>query len=113
MEYCPELPIYTNIWFWMIVIGILFLAIGFVLWTKRDRIPETWWLWVLILAGVILLVIGLFLAFWQGWRSDDEMVDDCYDGFHEDLIETPVLPTRHVIRPPGYPQVETINEMEL
>lgn len=63
-------PIYSNLWFWMITIGILFLAIGLIIWDVRAQLSESWWVWVLIIAGLILLTIGIFLAVWQWWRQD-------------------------------------------
>lgn len=74
MEDCTY-PIYSNLWFWMIALGILFLAIGLIVWDVRVNLSESWWVWFLIIGGAILLIIGLVLAIWQWWRQDGLDVD--------------------------------------
>lgn len=68
-----QYPLYAQLWFWLIVIGILFLAIGLIVWDSRSRLVETWWIWVLIVGGAILFVLGLVLAIWQWWSKNRDM----------------------------------------
>lgn len=76
-----EYPIYTNLWFWLIAIGILLFAIGLIIWDVRVNLDQTWWVWVLIIGGGLLLLIGLILAIWKWWSQDGNSMtlddDDC------------------------------------
>lgn len=63
-------PVYTHLWFWMIAIGALFLAIGLVLWDVLLNMNQPWWIWGLIILGGILLLLGIFLAIWKWWAAD-------------------------------------------
>jgi glucan phosphoethanolaminetransferase (alkaline phosphatase superfamily) len=62
-------PVYTHLWFWLIALGVLFLAIGLIVWDVQSRLNQTWWVWLLIIGGAILLLIGIFLAFWTWWSN--------------------------------------------
>ena len=62
-----EYPIYSNLWFWLIAIGFLFLTIGLIIWDVRVQSEQIWWVWALILGGLFLLISGLGLAIWQWW----------------------------------------------
>lgn len=97
-----EYPIYTNLWFWLIVIGILFLAIGLIVWDVRSRIPEPWWVWVLIIGGAILFIIGLGMAIWRWWsrdRMENDLLPDegCPPAPIPAPAPAPVTQKRHVV----------------
>lgn len=80
-------PIYTNLWFWLIAVGILLFAIGLIIWDVRVNLDQTWWVWVLIVGGGILLLIGLILAIWQWWNQDgDSATLDDYDCDQETVM---------------------------
>jgi len=64
-----EYPIYSNLWFWLIAIGFLFLAIGLIIWDVRARSKQIWWVWALIFGGLFLFIAGLGLAIWQWWSQ--------------------------------------------
>ena len=70
-----EYPVYSNLWFWLIALGILFLAIGLIIWDVRAQLAESWWVWTLIFGGALLLIIGIIIAVWQWWRQDGLDVD--------------------------------------
>jgi hypothetical protein len=64
-----EYPIYSNLWFWLIVIGFLFLTIGLIIWDVRAQFKQIWWVWALIFGGLFLLIAGLVIAIWPCWRQ--------------------------------------------
>lgn len=89
-------PIYTQLWFWLVALGILFLAIGLILWDTLVRVNQPWWIWALMVGGGILLAIGLFLAIWRWWSGAAayrQMMNNPYDPCN------PYLPTYTVEKP--------------
>lgn len=63
-------PIYTNLWFWLLAIGLLFFAIGVIIWDVRSQLANTWWVWLLIAGGALLFILGLILAIYNWWRRE-------------------------------------------
>ena len=65
-----EYPVYTSLWFWLLAIGLLFFAIGVVIWDVRSQLANTWWVWALIIGGAALFIIGLIIAIYTWWRRE-------------------------------------------
>jgi predicted membrane channel-forming protein YqfA (hemolysin III family) len=55
---------YEEIWFWVFIIGILLFIIGVIFYDydrNTDSNETPFWVWVLLLLGVIMVIISLIL----------------------------------------------------
>lgn len=50
---------YTQIWFWLIIIAIIFLIIACILWATIKDDDSKWWIWAFMIAGIVLLIAGV------------------------------------------------------
>ena len=65
--------IYSQWWFWMAIIGLIFVIIALIVYAVEKKFE--WYTWALLIFGVILLIIGLIGAFTSGDKpSDEEML---------------------------------------
>lgn len=51
---------FTSAWFWLAVIGIILVIVAIVLYTTRK--PVEWWVWAILIAGVILAVLAVIIG---------------------------------------------------
>ena len=65
-----EKPVYTQVWFWLLAIGILIFSIGLIIYDVRSTLDNTWWVLVMIIGGAILMVAGFLLAIWEWWSRE-------------------------------------------
>lgn len=81
-------PVYTQLWFWFIGLGILFLGIGFVAWDVQSSLSSNWWVWVLIGLGAFLFFIGLIFALWE-WSHNESYDDEMEMMFRQQQCQPP------------------------
>ena len=62
--------IYSQWWFWMAIIGIIFIIIAWIVYAVERKFE--WYTWALLIFGIILLIIGLIGAFTSGDKPSDE-----------------------------------------
>ena len=62
--------IYSQWWFWMAIIGIIFVIIALIVYAVEKKFE--WYTWALLIFGIILLIIGLIGAFTSGDKPSDE-----------------------------------------
>ena len=53
------MAVYTHFWFWFILIGIALLIAWIVSYASKRQME--WWDWLLVIAGFLLVFLGLFL----------------------------------------------------
>lgn len=75
---------YTQIWFWMIIIAIIFLIIACILWATIKDDDSKWWIWAFLIAGVVLLIIGVIWGAVSGYGLSKQVAagDDAIHVIH-------------------------------
>jgi hypothetical protein len=64
---------YTQIWFWLIIIAIIFLIIACILWATIKDDDSKWWIWAFMIAGVVLLIAGVIWGAVAGYGSSKQV----------------------------------------
>ena len=77
------MPLYEEWWFWIIIIGVLFIIIAFVLWAFFQSLR--WWFWFLLILGIVIAIIGI--VWWYIDRrnpsTNDAAEKDNMDMYHQ------------------------------
>lgn len=75
-DYSCVWPIYTNYWYWSLSIGLLFVIMGAIIWEAFAGRAMPWWVWGLVILGIILIIIGIVVVFWSWWANDSYLPED-------------------------------------
>ena len=67
------MAVYTEIWFWLIIVAIILLIVALILWFAITNEDDRWWVWAFLIGGGVLLVIGFIWAA-VSWKSPGEAV---------------------------------------
>lgn len=95
--------VFEEIWFWIIVIGIILLVIALILWLINTTID--WWFWILIGLGILLIVIGMIWGIWEHHRDEKEEFQTLLPPVISTTVTT--VESRSIPLPP--PPVATVN----
>jgi hypothetical protein len=76
--------IYNEIWFWMMIVGLLSFAFGIIIYSNsKDSITGVpWWAYFFLILGAILLIISLLISF-----------SSYYNQRYKDIIKNNNLPS--------------------
>ena len=62
------MAVYTEIWFWFIIVAIILLVVALILWFTIQNEDYRWWIWVFLIGGFALLIIGIIWGA-VSWKS--------------------------------------------
>jgi hypothetical protein len=72
VKYDPIDEFHEKYWFWLLIAGIVAFFTGILLGTLYHR--SGWWMWALIVAGIIMIIIS---SFWGASEINTYKINDC------------------------------------